>query len=61
MLHWDDPNPDGSNNHTCITEEEALKRYKPYYYRYALEHHKPLLTDEQIIEDILIINWGWRT
>jgi len=48
------------NVHIEITEEQLLEQYKPIYENLAKKYpDKPKLTDEQIIDDIMVINWAW--
>jgi hypothetical protein len=55
---YDEPNPDGSDDHIEITAEDIVTKYREYYDNKGTRLNRPLLTDDQLIEEIAIINWG---
>lgn len=61
ILHWDQPHEPKGNEHVTMTVAEALEAYTNHFKELSQKLNRPMLNEHGIIQEILIINWGYLT
>jgi hypothetical protein len=60
IITFDDPdgNTPPGNIHHEVKAEDLLEQYKEHYKSMSVKVNKPMLADDEIIEDLIVILWA---